>query len=330
MVAPVIAAAAIGGGLGLLGSWMQKDAADEALSFQQEQAERGIAFFNDVYIPTAEELKVQFTPLELSDFLANPIDYDTTQFERAPTAMEGIEITPEVLAAQREVLGTMGEVAREGYTAQEQADLARMKMATGTQERGQREAIIQRMQQKGVGGSGAELAAMLIAQQGGANRAAQMGLDIAATGQQRALQALMEKGQLAGRMRGQEFGEKRDVASPQDVIEAFNKQQARETYILNKDRLQAAEEAKQRYRDLGVVGRDTAAAQAAENLKWISGQEMQVAGGKSGIAVQSGQAAANLIAQQGETAARTLSGVGTAIVRGADAYDRRKKDEDKI
>jgi len=328
-IAAPIAGALIGGFMGMKGAEAQADAQREATAFTKEQFERGIGFFEAVDIPTMEELKTVFTPLELSDFLANPVDYSTEQFKRGPTAMEGIEISPEVLAAQRDTLNTMEEVSREGYTAQEKADMTRGKMDIATTEQGQRQAIMQQMQQRGMGGSGAELASKLLAQQGGANRMAQRGMDVQALGKARALQALQAKGQLAGQMRGQEFGEKRAVATAQDAIGAFNQGMALDTYLANKERLEKAETKKQSYTDVNILDRRTKDLQEKDDKKWITTQGMTQAAGMAGVGQSIAPSIASSIAQEGANQSRLMAGIGETVVRGGEAIGKYYDDEEK-
>jgi hypothetical protein len=100
-------------------------------------------------------------------------------------------------------------------------------------ERGQREAILQNAQARGVAGSGLELAQSMLAQQQASNRAAQQGLDVASMAQQRALQAILQGGQLGGQIRGQDFEEQARVAAAKDAIAQFNAQNQQQVNLAN-------------------------------------------------------------------------------------------------
>lgn len=141
-----------------------------------------------------------------------------------PSAMEGVSTDPALKAAQMAALKRMQEVSEKGYTVEEEAAIGRMRRDNAQADRGRREAILQNRAARGMGGSGDELAAALSSSQAaneGDNAAA---LNTAAMAQRRALAAMQESGNMAGRMRGQEFTEKSDIARARDAVNQFNTQ----------------------------------------------------------------------------------------------------------
>jgi hypothetical protein len=86
----------------------------------------------------------------------------------------------------------------------------------------QQSAILQNLAQRGMAGGGQELALRAQAQQSSANQAAMEGLQLSAEQRARALNALIQRGQMAGNMRSQEFGEKSDKAKAADAIAQWN------------------------------------------------------------------------------------------------------------
>lgn len=140
-----------------------------------------------------------------------------------PSAMGQVQADPQAVAAQRLALQRMQEDASTvGLTAEERAEMSAGMDEAAQYERGQRGAILQNAQARGVGGSGLELAAQLEAQQGGAMRAHKAGQNAAAMAARRRALANMQMGQFGSQLRGQDFGEKSDRAKAQDVIEKFN------------------------------------------------------------------------------------------------------------
>jgi hypothetical protein len=125
-------------------------------------------------------------------------------------------------------------------TLRDKANLEDIISRQAAEERGARDAIMQNQRAMGRGGSGMELASKLMAQQGGATRAAQQGLDVAATAQERALQAIMQGGQMAGGMREQEFGEQARIAEAKDALARFNAANLQATEEANVGRRMAA------------------------------------------------------------------------------------------
>ncbi len=96
---------------------------------------------------------------------------------------------------------------------------------TARRERGSREAILQQMAMRGAGGSGASLAAQLANQQGAAERNAMSGEQAAADARARALAATAQSGELAGGIRGQDWGEASQRAGALDALSRFNASQ---------------------------------------------------------------------------------------------------------
>jgi hypothetical protein len=139
------------------------------------------------------------------------------------TAFDDISSDPRLREDQMATLGALQElVDGGGMNAVDKANLARIQSQTGQADRGRREAILQNAAQRGMGGSGMELLAQLDSSQAATDRAAQEGLDVAGMAQQRALEAMMSKGQMAGSIRGQDFSEAAQRAAAMDAISRFN------------------------------------------------------------------------------------------------------------
>jgi len=151
------------------------------------------------------------------------------QLERAvaeqvgPTALERITVDPAYKAAQMEALTKLGQISEEGgFTLADKAALNKTLGALSRRDAGARAAIAENMQARGTLGAGAELAQRLAAQQESSQMASERGMDIAAQAQQRALDAIMRRGQMAGEMRGQEYGEQERLAQARDAIARYN------------------------------------------------------------------------------------------------------------
>lgn len=145
--------------------------------------------------------------------------------ELGPSAMQGISTDPELRRAQLDALSRLSEVGTEGMTAEDKFRMAQMQSDISQRQRGAREALQQQMQSRGIAGSGLELAAQLANQQAAAQQENLRGLGLQANAEQRALEAMMQSGALAGQIRGQEFGEQAQKAAAADAIAQFNAQQ---------------------------------------------------------------------------------------------------------
>lgn len=154
----------------------------------------------------------------------NPIDALSANFSEAgPSAYEHIQVDPRLQDQQMASLAALQDIASSGgLTAADRAQLSRIQTEASTADRGRRDAIGQNMASRGMGGSGLELLAQLQSSQGTTDRQAQEGLDVAGMAQQRALDAMMQSGQLAGNIQGQQFDQKSRQAEAQDAIARFN------------------------------------------------------------------------------------------------------------
>lgn len=125
--------------------------------------------------------------------------------------------------AQYHALDKMQEMEQGGgFTLEDQAALNKIQTRVGQQTSGDLSAIRENMSARGVGGSGAELALSLGAQQAGANRVSQAGTDTAAQAQRRYFDSILQRGKMAGQVRGQEYDEKSDAARANDLINRYN------------------------------------------------------------------------------------------------------------
>jgi hypothetical protein len=143
--------------------------------------------------------------------------------EQDPTELKGISSDPRLREAQMNALQSLIDIGEGGgMTAQERADLDRMRGEVDRRNQAQLGAIKQNMAMRGMGGSGLELMLQQQAAQDAASRDNDATLAIDAMGKQRALDALLSAGQMGGDIRGQEFGEQAQVGSAQDIINQFN------------------------------------------------------------------------------------------------------------
>lgn len=142
-----------------------------------------------------------------------------------PSQMEGVSTDPMYKQAQMNALSKLQEIgAAGGRDAQFESDAARLQNDINTNLKGQQGAIQQNMATRGMSGGMSEMVARQLAAQEAANRQSQVGLDLNAQAQQRALSSLMNAGTLGGQMQGQEFNQKSSVAQAADAINKFNAQ----------------------------------------------------------------------------------------------------------
>lgn len=139
------------------------------------------------------------------------------------TSFKDISIDPRLKDSQYSALAALDEIVKGGgLNAQDRAALSRIQGEAAQADRGRREAILQNLGARGMSGSGMELLSQLQSSQAATDRESQAGLDIAGMAQQRALDAIMQQGNLAGGMRSQDFGEQAKLAEARDIIARFN------------------------------------------------------------------------------------------------------------
>lgn len=274
------AALAVGGAMAAGGLFGRKGGDSGAQKFLQMAYDE----FGRLRPPTVEEMKYQLQSLVQQGVLT-PEDAQVVMTN--PTAYLDIEEDPSIRKAQLGSLAKLqGIVDAEGMDAQSKADVADIIRSLDTANKGSREAIIQNAAQRGVGGSGLELANRLTAGQEASSNASQQGLDAAAAAEQRALEAIMNTGQLSTNIRGQDYTKASDKAAAIDAINKFNTQNKQAVTLTNTAaRNNAAATnlaAKQRIADANVL-------QTNEKAKYDAGLKQQefenqakIAAGKTG------------------------------------------------
>jgi hypothetical protein len=156
---------------------------------------------------------------------------DAIQYNNISSELNNLD--PRLRDTQLAALASLQQISdKGGMQAQDVANLNRIQTDVAQADKGRREAIQQGMSRRGMGGSGMELLAALQSSQAATDRQSQAGLDVAGTAQQRALQALMQSGELAGNVRGQDV----NIAQGKDAITQFNTTNGLRTSMYNTDK----------------------------------------------------------------------------------------------
>lgn len=189
-----------------------KDAAQRAFT----QAQQIIA---QIPVPTEESLKVVLRQLESQGQLTPELESALTQ---QASGLQSYQEDQQLKQTQRDALQSLIQSGRTGLSATDRAALNQIRNQTAQQVQAQEQSVLQNMQMRGMGGSGNELAARLLAGQAGAQSAQQQGDQIAAQAQQNALQAMAQSGNLASGMSQADFSRASQIAQAQDAINRFN------------------------------------------------------------------------------------------------------------
>lgn len=198
-------------------------------------------YFNTLETPNTNDMELQLQQL-VQQGVITPEDAQAALV--GDSAMSGITLDPKLKENQMAALSQLsGIVEGGGLSDPDRAALMKLNNEEDTHARGAREAILQNAQARGVGGSGLEIMAELQNAQDAAGRASMRGTDVAADARNRALQAIMEQGNLSGQIANQEFGQKAQVAGAQDAIAKFNAQNQQGINLANTQAHNSAQEA---------------------------------------------------------------------------------------
>ena len=189
----------------------------------------------------------------LTALLNRPPEIPEVEFQKysTPEALKYLgNFTPEELQAtglpsgvinqamrqkQLQALGGVEQLSQTGLSAIDRAALTEIQNEIAMQERGQRESILQNMAQRGISGSGQELAAQLQSSQAASQLASQQGMQQAAQAQRARVDALSNLSNMATGIESTDFQRQAQKAQAQDVINQFNTQNTNVANLRNLD-----------------------------------------------------------------------------------------------
>ncbi len=218
--AAIMAAAAItSAGISYMGSKKASKLAADAAAKQQAMIAEAVAELEKVGIPSIEAQKLYLENPELVYQFVPKLQ----EMEQLPdSAFEDVKVDPRLLEAQMDALNSLQERGEGGLTLSDLADIADQRRQAIGEAEAQRNTTLQRMEQRGMGGSGAELASQLSSQQDIAQRRSEESDRMAAMNYEAKMAAINEAGKLSGSMRNQDITEQSNKAKAMDAIEKFN------------------------------------------------------------------------------------------------------------
>lgn len=282
-------------------------------------------YFEGVELPNTDEMRLQLQELVQQGVLS-PEQAEAQLTGRSE--MDSITLDPKLKTAQMDALMGLQDISSSGgMTDMDRANLNRIQNEENTAARGKREAILQNAQARGIGGSGLELMSQMQNQQDSATRASQRDMDVAGKAQERALQALIQGGQMAGNIQGQDFNQQAQQAQSNDAISKFNAQNKQQTNMFNvgaRNDAQAQNLAsKQRVSDQNTNLQNQQQQYNKQLLQQRYENELKKKSGQAGIA-QANSAAAGANSQAQADANNKMIGIGMSA---AAMSDERCKEE---
>lgn len=229
----------------------------------------------------------------------------------------------EAISAQRQALSGLAQQTRQGLTPALKADLVKQQMDTEAAERQRQASIIQNLQARGQGGSGAELAAMFGSDQGAANRQSLAGLQAVGQATDAQRSALSQYANLGGQMRGQQNTEEeadiaRDVARNQFNTANTISRQSRNVGAKNQAQQQNLSEA-QRIADANVQAANLEAYRQRQGELQNYQNQVGRAQIQSGAYGMRGNAQAGKAAETGKFYTNIATGIGGGMGAAVDA-----------
>ena len=249
-------------------------------------------YYSDLDAPNVTDMELQLEQLVQQGVLT-PEDAQAALVDGSK--LSGITLDPALKEKQMASLAALQEIADGGgMTLTDQANLNKVRNETNTQSRGAREAILQNADARGMGGSGLELMAQLKNQQDATTRNSNADLDIAAQARDRALQSIIQGGQMAGDIRGQDFDQAATVAGAEDAISKFNAQNTQQTNMYNTGARNEAQamnlQNKQNVADQNVNTKNTEQQYNKNLIQQNYDNELKKRNGQAGIATNNAQA----------------------------------------
>lgn len=274
--------------------------------------------FAGLQLPSVKEQEILLEQLRSQGQLTPEMEQAITQ---GRSEMEGISTDPRLKDAQLAALSSLQDIGNQGgMSATDRARWNSMQSDLNRNAGAQQAAVMQNFARRGQAGSGMELLAQLTNQQASADRASQQGMDIKAQAEQRALQALMSGGQLAGSMRDQDFSQASAKAQAQDAINRFNTQNRQDVQMRNVGASNAAQAAnlgeRQRIADVNVGMKN----QQQIHNKGLLQQDFQNRMGRAAGMSGQAQSLAGATDARADRTAGMWAGIGSGLGQGIAAY----------
>lgn len=311
----------------IIGGLMGQEAAKSQLNAQERMYRENLARLAGIDLPSIQDQ-------ELNLLLQQSQGTYTPELEAAlalgPSAMEQVAIDPRLRQQQMAALEQYAQVAQSGATPADEAMMEMVRRNAASEAQAKQGQILQEMQARGQGGSGAELIAKLQANESGADRLQQAQLQEAVAKQNARMAALAQQANLASGVRSQDYGQQTDLAKSRDVISQFNLQNQQNVGQRNVGSKNLAQQ--QNLQNAQAIANQNVALQNQQQMhnKGLLQQQFQNQITKATGQNQAGQ---NLASMYGNMAANTAGGmatIGQGIGSGFQAIANQNRQDDLL
>jgi len=278
-------------------------------------------------VPDPEQQKIVLQQLKSAGKLSPELEQT---FQQQASLMGGIQTDPRLKEAQMNALSQLQQVGSSGgMMLEDKAALNEISSESANQARGAEQAIQQNMQARGMGGSGMEMAARLSSQQAAATRNANQSMTVAGMAQKRALDAMMQSGQLGGQIREQAFGEDSRKAEAQDAINRYNTANSQDVLQRNTATRNRVNESNLN-NDQRIADTNAGLANQQEiHNKGLGQQQFENEAQKTAGMTGQYNTNANAASKSGQESAAMWSGIGQGIGQIGSAYATQDDDDKK-
>lgn len=305
---------------GIIGNEMSRGDRDAARS----ASARALQAVIDLGFPPETAKQVVLDQYKQAGLLTPELE---TQISVDTSKVAGIQEDPALKERQMSALNLIAQRATGGLNAEDRAKFNELRNQQAKEQQAKQQQIIQQYQMRGMGGSGAELAAALAESQSGANQASEQGDRLAAQSSAAAREAALQALQGSGSIRQQDFDVNRTRATAEDEMNRFNvqnqiAQQARNVGAKNQAQ-QYNLSAAQRAQDANVqqLNQERLRMRQAEGTDWDR---------QANRAAMVSNALSGQANQLNNTAAQTsgmYSGIGSGIGAGLGAYQNQQNSD---
>lgn len=313
MAANLLIPAGVAVGSAIMGG----DKAKEAKKAAERQRQQAMQAFSSINIPTLEEMQTGlYLPEEVGQFSPEMLK----ALEMPESEMGELTADAQLKAIQEQYLSDLEDRTEGGLSESDMATIRDIRRQVEGADQARQEAILQEMAQRGVLGSGMELAARKASQQEATDRMSRAGDELAQQESEAAFRALQELGGAASQIRSQEFGEESAAAQARDraaMIASQNQQRVADQNVGMGNQAQMANLAYQRQlaetKRQEQLRRD--AVQRANRQQQFDNRISRASGIASGSSVGSQQQAAATQAEMG-----MIGQIGGNLIKGAGAF----------
>lgn len=322
---PITAGIAVGGSL--LGGIMAGNTADKAAEQSKALQDEAIARLEALNIPSLEAQRIVLQDPRLVGELIPEMEGAVGDLTSAAAGVQtkdsGLEST------QLDALDALSERGQGGLNAADMADINAVKRKTMGSLQGQDASILQNMEQRGLGGSGNELAMRLDAKSKAQSRAGEEADRIAAMNYNAKMSALQGAGNMAGQMQQSQFGRDMGKAGQLDAISKFNQANQINLGNRNVNRTNTAEAgnlaSRQNIENQRAANANTSEIHNKGLIQQKFDNEYKKAGGQATMLGNQADSTLKSGATQAKNTADMYSNIGKAAASGYDAYNKDDK-----